>query len=207
MAVIRPRNLLLEISIASALLFPGAAGVAGQNLAKSAVSNPAPAENESDVRALAQSVRELQAQVQALTSEVSALRTAAGDRTGNPDLPPAALNASPATPGARDIYSVAASRPVSNSSSQATASAPVSIPQDRSIEDRLSQVEENQDLAASNLQEQSQTKIESGSKYRVRLSGIVLLNMFGVRGNLDSQDVPEIAVPQRSFESVGSLGG
>ncbi len=207
MAMIRPRNLLLEISIASALLFPGAAGVTGQNLAKSAVSNPAPTDNESDVRALAKSVRELQAQVKALTSEVSALRAAAGDRTGNPNLPPAALNASSTTPSARDAYSVAASQPVPESSSQSIASAPISNLQDRSIEERLSQVEENQDLAAANLQEQSQTKIESGSKYRVRLSGIVLLNMFGVRGNLDSQDVPEIAVPQQSFESAGSLGG
>jgi hypothetical protein len=207
MEVIAPRSLLLKIGIASVLLFSGTPRLTGQNLAKSAASNPAPAENESDVRALAQSVRELQAQVKALTSEVSALRAEAGERADKPNLPTAPLNASSTIASANDTNSIAASQPAAISSSQANPSAPAPAPQNRTIEDRVAQIEENQDLAAANLQEQSQTKIESGSKYRVRLSGIVLLDMFGVRGSLDSVDVPEIAVQRQPFESAGSLGG
>ncbi len=207
MSVIGPRNLAFRIGIASALLLSPAGHLTAQTLAKPAVSSTAPSENESDVHALAQSVRELQAQVQALTSEVSALRAEAGERRDQSDRVTEVMGAPSKSANTYDTYSVATIQPAATSSVQATSPVQAPSPQDRTIEDRVSQIEENQDLAAANLQEQSLTKIESGSKYRVRLSGIVLLNMFGVRGSLDSVDVPEIAVQQQSFESAGSFGG
>jgi len=76
-------------------------------------------------------------------------------------------------------------------------------------EERISKLEENQQLADSKIAEQSQTKVESGSKYRLRFTGIVLLNMFENRGTVDNEDFPLLAEnPQAQFLSSGaSFGG
>ena len=207
MAVNGPRQIVLKLGIASLMLLPAGGHAAAQNLANAAASSASSAEEASEVRALAQTVRELQTQVQALTSEVTALRAGAADHRESPDLAKSALKDSPAATNTYDTYSAVVSQPPINATAQAVSSVPDSAPQPATLEDRVSRLEESQELAAANLQEQSQTKVESGSKYRVRLSGIVLLNMIGVRGHLDSLDVPEIAVQQLPFESAGSFGG
>jgi hypothetical protein len=79
-------------------------------------------------------------------------------------------------------------------------------PQDASAE-RISRVEENVELTEAKLNDQYQTKVESGSKYRVRLSGIVLLNLYGNRGAVDNQDFPGIAREQGILDSAGAFGG
>ena len=75
------------------------------------------------------------------------------------------------------------------------------------IAQRLSQIEEEQQLTDSKLNDQYQTKVESGSKYRLRLSGLVLLNMFANRGNVDILDFPQIAQEPDPVESRGAFGG
>jgi hypothetical protein len=77
------------------------------------------------------------------------------------------------------------------------------------MEERIKRIEENQQLADSKIAEQSQTKVESGSKYRLRFKGIVLLNMFENRGTVDNTDFPLLAEnPQSQFMSSGaSFGG
>lgn len=72
---------------------------------------------------------------------------------------------------------------------------------------RLDQLEENEQLLTGKVNEQYQTKVESASKYRVRLSGIVLVNLFGNRGSVDNQDVPTTAVDKGALDSTGSIGG
>jgi hypothetical protein len=50
--------------------------------------------------------------------------------------------------------------------------------------------------------------VESGSKYRLRLSGLVLLNMFDNHGTVDNQDFPAVAdsgIPL--FEAPSTFGG
>ncbi|MGH9573009.1 MAG: hypothetical protein ACRD40_05695 [Candidatus Acidiferrales bacterium] len=79
--------------------------------------------------------------------------------------------------------------------------------QARSLADRVSDLEEGQDLLNSKLIDQSQTKVESGSKYRVRLSGIVLLNLFENRGTVDSTDFPSLALESEQPFSSASFGG
>jgi hypothetical protein len=76
-----------------------------------------------------------------------------------------------------------------------------------SIEKRVARLEEDSQLQAGKIDEQYQTKVESGSKYRVRLSGIALLNLFSDRGTVDNQDVPSIAVTPSALDSKGSFGG
>src|SRR6202044_3999123 len=66
------------------------------------------------------------------------------------------------------------------------------------LAERVTKLEDNQDLIDAKLTEQSQTKVESGSKYRVRLSGIVLFNLFDTRGRVDNLDFPGWAIPDRA---------
>ena len=56
------------------------------------------------------------------------------------------------------------------------------------------------------VEEQAQDKVESNLKYRVKLSGMVLLNAFGVSGQVDNIDVPTIALPHDPAGSSGSVG-
>ena len=67
-------------------------------------------------------------------------------------------------------------------------------------------LEENQQLVNAKLEELHQTKVESGSKYRVRLSGIVLLNAVENRGAVDNLDFPSLAIPAGSGSPKGSFG-
>jgi len=45
----------------------------------------------------------------------------------------------------------------------------------------------NQDLLAAKVEDQYQSKVESASKYRVRLSGIALMNLFSNQGAVFSE--------------------
>lgn len=74
-------------------------------------------------------------------------------------------------------------------------------------DERISKLEETQQLADSKIAEQSQTKVESGSKYRVRLSGIILFNMYGNRGTVENVDIPQLARQPAALSSSGSFGG
>src|SRR3989442_10497757 len=68
-------------------------------------------------------------------------------------------------------------------------------------------VEEEQQLLNAKVDEQYQTKVESASKYRVRLSGIVLLNLFNNRGALDNPDFPSLARESAPAGLTTSFGG
>ena len=76
-----------------------------------------------------------------------------------------------------------------------------------SIEDRIAKLEENQQLSSVEAAEQSQTKVESNSKYRLRLSGIALFNVYVNRGSVNNQDYPEIATAPSPLASSGTFGG
>jgi hypothetical protein len=71
-----------------------------------------------------------------------------------------------------------------------------------SLEHRVAAVEENTQLLESQLRTQYQTKVESASKYRVRLSGLVLLNLFHNHGAVDNLDFPTYAIPSSYGESA-----
>lgn len=75
------------------------------------------------------------------------------------------------------------------------------------LEQRLDSVEEQQQLLSGKIDEQYQTKVESASKYRVRLSGIVLFNLFGNSGSVDNLDVPTWAEAGTPGVPSGAVGG
>jgi hypothetical protein len=76
-----------------------------------------------------------------------------------------------------------------------------------SADQRLNKVEEDVQLLSGKVDEQYQTKVESASKYRVRLSGIALFNLFENRGAVDNLDNPALAQPRTNFDTNGSFGG
>jgi len=75
------------------------------------------------------------------------------------------------------------------------------------VEQRLDNLEEQQQLLTGKVDEQYQTKVESASKYRVRLSGIVLFNLFGNSGQVDNLDVPTWAESGTAGVPSGAVGG
>jgi hypothetical protein len=126
--------------------------------------------------AMTDAVRELQAEVRELRTAVVELRSEAGQyRAETEQLRKELQSARGAVPQA------AAPTPTG------AAAAP--------LEDRISSLEESSQLLSSKLDDQYQTKVEAASKYRVRLSGIVLLNLFSNHGRMDSQDTPTWAIP------------
>src|ERR1041385_8664405 len=58
----------------------------------------------------------------------------------------------------------------------------------------IQKLQEDQELLNAKIDEQYQTKVESASKYRVRLTGTVLVNFFKNRGSVDNIDFPSLAV-------------
>jgi len=102
----------------------------------------------------------------------------------------------------------AAARPVAASgTSQAIAGGDQSLPpSSQPVAGRLAKLEEEQQLLSAKVSDQYQTKVESGSKYRVRLSGVMLLNVFGNRGSVDNQDLPSLARPRDPRDSGGDFG-
>jgi hypothetical protein len=171
-----------------------------------------PAEAAANSQALASSFRDLQEQVRSLTSELNQVR----EEQNSARAEALALrdellqiksrlaeqtSAAPATA----VAAYSSSGPLSAASENASAAAQAAPQQ--STERRIAALEESQELAAANLAELSQTKVESGSKYRLRISGIVLLNMFENRGTVDNLDVPEVALPRQSLTSGGAFGG
>ena len=72
---------------------------------------------------------------------------------------------------------------------------------------RGARLEEEYQLLAGKIDDQYQTKVESASKYRVRLSGIVLLNLFSNVGTVENIDFPSLAYDNPRGSSGGSFGG
>lgn len=62
------------------------------------------------------------------------------------------------------------------------------------------------DILNARVDEQRQTKVESASKFRLKLSGMALFNAFGNFGRVDNADLPSISIPQAAGYSDGSAG-
>jgi len=123
-----------------------------------------PAAQPSD--AMTDAVRELQAEVRELRTAVVELRSEAGQYRAETEQLRKELQATRAA--------------------SATAAPNGETP----LEERVSSLEESSQLLSSKVDDQYQTKVEAASKYRVRLSGIVLLNLFSNHGRMDSQETP-----------------
>jgi len=61
------------------------------------------------------------------------------------------------------------------------------------MDERVKKLEDSTALLASKVDEQYQTKVETASKYRARLHGIVLMNAFRNVGGANSIDLPDFS--------------
>ena len=166
-----------------------------------------------EVQALGETVAALQDEIRALNAQLADLRTAQArsdeqvsklqEQLEQEESSRARANSGPVTPQqpGPSARSDVAATPMNSSA----AASDENQPQD--LAGRIEQLEEGQDLLNSKLIEQSQTKVESGSKYRVRFSGIVLLNMFENRGTVDNTDFPALALESNQRFSSVSFGG
>src|SRR3984893_5738940 len=207
------RRILLKICMAASALFLFSVVARGQEGGRAAPSGPSPSEATPEIRVLADMIRDLQTQVQALNSQLSEvrteeLRTSQEARELRSELDLAKARMFPAVNAAAN--SSAAPMSLGDSSSKPASPASAVSAQDQAVPDRAARSEEDQQLIDGKLNDLYQTKVESGSKYRLRLSGIVLLNMYDNHGTVENQDYPGVAEPPQTeplYVSPSSFGG
>lgn len=79
-------------------------------------------------------------------------------------------------------------------------------PTPENIESRVEKLEESSSLMGSKIDEQYQTKVETASRYRARLHGIVLMNAFRNVGGTNNFDIPDYSEPITKGIPVASVG-
>jgi regulator of replication initiation timing len=170
---------------------------------------PASNDQDHDLQSLAAVVKQLQSQVQTLNSQMSELHKVQQETLREAGALRAELEQARGPLAAKTAASGDESHaaPASPSVPASTELLQESPPVDSSLQSRISKLENDQELTNDKLIEQSQSKVESGSKYRVRLSGIILLNTDVTRGAVDNLDFPQVAVPAENSGATGSFSG
>lgn len=150
-------------------------------------------------------VHDLQQQVSELRAAVAEIRSEAAQYRAETAELRKQLQAMRTQPGPAEAAPAA--------SSYALASPPAGTPAEtlprpavpsEPLPDRVAALEETTQLLNSKLDDQYQTKVESASKYRVRLSGIVLLNLFSNRGQTDNTDFPSFVTGPNQGGNFGA---
>jgi hypothetical protein len=148
--------------------------------------------------AMASAIHDLQEQVQELRQAVAEIRSQAAEYRAQTLELRQELETTRSQSGAAS--------PAMQSASSSGAPAMATAPKHKTLEERVAALEDSTQLLSGKVDDQYQTKIESASKYRVRLSGIVLMNLFSNRGAVDNEDVPSFAAPQSPTSGNGSFG-
>ena len=86
------------------------------------------------------------------------------------------------------------------------ATTPPSSPGPASLADKVADLSEQQDILKAQVKLHDQTKVESGSKYPLRINGLLLFNAFVNDGVVDNLDLPEVAGVPAAGVSNGSVG-
>jgi hypothetical protein len=158
------------------------------SFAQSGQTGPAPPNSQElngKIELLTRSLEQTQTELARSRSEIEQLRAMLGEVLKRMDGAAAALPAQAASTG--------------------TGVAPISPgPEGAQPAAQISQ--DDWDLLNARAEEERQTKVESGSKFRLKLSGIALFNAFDNSGNVDNLDVPSIAVPKLAGNPTGGLG-
>jgi len=167
----------------------------------SAFAQSAEAAKTADADPAGSALRDLQAQIQALSSDVRAMKAEVeGARAEAAQLRSELQNAT----SQLDALKGQLARTVTQASTAAPA--PAAEGAASPAGDRISKVEEDQQLLHSEVDTLAQTKVESGSRYRVKLSGTALFTAFSTRGELANYDVPAYAEPRPPGEGNSVLG-
>src|SRR3984885_3501131 len=89
-------------------------------------------------------------------------------------------------------------------SATATVSQQVTADESKAAPAQISQ--DDWDILNARVDEQRQVKVESMSRYRVKLSGLALFTAFANYGQVDNTSLPSIALPPIAGYSSGSVG-
>ena len=164
---------------------------------------PSPAGTQAQNDALTAAVRDLQDQVRQLREAVAEVRSEAAQYRAE------TLSLRLELQQTRADLAHGNTRIENQPAANNVAPAAQPSPAQRSVtplEDRVARLEEDTQLLGGKIDDQYQTKVESASKYRVRLSGIVLMNLFSNRGSFDNQDFPSLVRPPDPGNPHGSFG-
>lgn len=203
----RPRTTVSRWLLLFGVVFWGVSGLA-QEAANRSDSAPAGSLNEA-VRALSEQVRQLQASIAEVRSESEQARAETRElrreldqlRAGGSGRKAELMEAVARTNGNGTVGID------SKSSSDARAAGLQDSDQEEQRKTRhAASLEEEYELLSGKVDDQYQTKVESASKYRMRISGIVLMNLFSNQGTVDSIDLPTLAYPGQPGSSGGSFG-
>ena len=184
----------------------------GQEERSTPASSSSSQESGTQIQALSDLVHDLQKQVLTLHSQLNDMRAEqerniAETQELRRELGLAKPQGMGTAAGPHNSYEISSSKDSLGASASTRLS---TAPQSDTNEQRLNKLEENQQVMEDKINDQYQTKVESGSKYRLRLSGIVLLNLYEDRGTVDNQDFPSLSKPPQSvqpFVSPGTFGG
>ena len=171
-----------------------------------------PAANHPDTAALTEAVKQLQQQVAELRAAVAEVHKEAEQYREETQALRRELEAEAAPhveAGAAPVASAQAYG--ANAALPDQTNAPVAAPQQstgaqNASQDRISKLEDEYQMLTGELGQQYQTKVESASRYRVRLSGIAVFNLFSNLGTVNNVDLPTIAEETPVGQSHGSLG-
>ena len=146
----------------------------------------------SEVRQLHEEVRELRAAIAELRSESAQYRAETAELRRELQAHDFSAMKTTAPPEPNENVAPATTPEAASTSSQ-------------TLEGRVASLEESSRLLSGKVDEQHQTKVESASKYHVRLSGLVLFDLFSNHGAVDNQDFPSYAGAPTAYGSHGSF--
>ena len=142
---------------------------------------------DADEKALAESVRDLRKQVQQLQAAAAEIKSEASQyRAQSDEL-------------RKELETLRSTAPT-----PVPAEAPAAAV--ATTEQRLSSLEETTQVLQSENRTLYQSKVESASKYRARISGLVLLNIFDNRGSVDNADVPTYSAASSAYGATSTFG-
>jgi hypothetical protein len=177
------------IAIASLFLCP--ASVAQSEPSTAPIQSAA--EISGKIDQLTRSLEQTQVELAQSRTEIQELRVALKEVLNRINAgAPTALAGANMQPSAAPATTASANNEISASSENHPA--PAQITQD------------DWDVLNERVEEQHQTKVESMSRYRLKLSGLALFTAFGNFGQVDSTDLPSIALAKIPGYSDGSAG-
>jgi len=166
--------------------------------AQQATPAPVTASGEQAVRELQDQVRQLAAMVQEMRAEHEQSRVEMQQLRQDLQATRALL----AQPARAQSSELTAHVPLDGGNSKV----PETAENRASLEERVQKLEDSSSLINSKIDEQYQTKVETASKYRARLHGIVLMNAFRNIGGSDNLDFPDYSLRLPGFVPRASIG-
>jgi hypothetical protein len=178
-----------------AVLLTGAISTPAQSI--DSRGNPGSAADlNNKIDKLTQSLEQTRTELDESRTEIRELRSMLEQVLQKENAREAVASPPPATPES----GAPAGAAVASVAGPATASAPTSV-----SPAQISQ--EDWQILNTHVNELQQDKVESASKYRLKLSGMVLATAFADVGQVDNLDVPTVADPRAPGESGGSAAG